>query len=549
MSKRGAARLSVAARWVIGPAALVCVACTALSDFSVQQCERDADCEVFDGGIGFCQSARCVAGCRDNQHCASWDPREPICTVREGDCVSLTTLGGECYASSGYGEVAMGEQTAVEMNVIGAFAPRLTSSEWLTMELAIEELGSSFPALQLRPPVLVVCDDDSATVTSGMAHLVEALQSRTVLASLDDRSLSLATAVAAESAGAVLLSPYGYVTRPAASGSEPAPLWYLGTSYEGAIDIYRAVLDRILDVLAATGKSRDRAHVAVVVAQTPEDSRQAAGLRRALDIDGKDADLLEREGRYLEVMVPDADGVARDEQLARLAPFAPDVVLSFMGSTFAEGARADRIESLVALDARLAEAAVRPYYVLGPRNGNEPQLTAAMRADPSLRSRSLLVDTGPERGTPLAEALGERFGRAFPATAVTDGYSPVPSIYDGVYLLALTLAVVETALSGVSVERAQAAFERLTTPTSTRIDLTPGLDSVALALQSGIGFNVRGPSGDWVFTDDHERAGVPSVYCWNEAVRLELVAHHDLAAGGLVSVESQCSGGELLGRP
>ena len=158
MSKSRGGCFVAAARWTIGQSALLaCVACTALSDFSVHQCERDADCEVFDERIGHCQSARCVPGCRSNQHCASWDPCVPICTTREGDCVSLTTSGGECYASSGYDEAAMGEQTAAEMSVIGAFAPRLTSSEWLTMELAIEELGRSLSSMQLRPPVLVLC--------------------------------------------------------------------------------------------------------------------------------------------------------------------------------------------------------------------------------------------------------------------------------------------------------------------------------------------------------------------------------------------------------
>jgi hypothetical protein len=442
----------------------------------------------------------------------------------------------------------MGEQTAAEMSIIGAFAPRLTSSEWLTMELAIKELGTSFPALQLRPPVLVLCDDDSAAVTRGVEHLVDQLQSRTLLTSLEERSLNLATAVAADS-GALLLSPYGYSTRAAATDAEQGRLWYMGSSYSLAVDVYLAVLDRILDVLASGGKSRDRARVAVIMAETLEDSTQATSLRQALGIDGKDAELLEREGRYLEVVLPDADEASRDEQMASLLSFAPDVVLSLMGGTFANGVRADRVGRLVTLDASLAEVGVRPHYVFGPRSGNEPSLTAVMRADPSLRSRSLLVDTGPGPVAPLADELANRFEQSFPAVAMTDGYAPVPSIYDSVYLLALVQAVSEAAPDGVPSDLLHAGFEHFTADVGPRIDMTPELESMALALTSGTNLNVRGASGDWVFTADRERSGSPSVRCWNERGSLEQAALYDAAGSGWVAIENECSAGGVLGNP
>ena len=547
-SRRMGAMTAATHLWIL--VFLACSACTPLSDFSVHQCDSDADCEAYDGRIRRCEGSRCEEGCRDNQHCASVDPRAPICPSRGDDCVNLTSGGGECYVSTGYDETKMGELTADEMSLVGAFAPRLTSSEWLTMELAIDELSrSSIAAFQSRPLVLVLCDDASSAISGGIEHLIERLNVRTVLASLDDRSLSLATAIAKEQGGAVFLSPYGYATRAALEDNDRGQLWYLGSNHGAAVGVYLAVLERILDTLVTRGIGRDRARIAALVADTQEDAKLSVAVQQALTIAGKDADLLTREGRFLSLALPEIDNDARGDVFASLVRFAPDVVFTFASGAFTDSSRADRADIVLTLDPLLAESGKSPYYVFGPRNGSEVALTAAMRADGSLRSRSVVVRIDPKPIVPLVDDLTARFNQAFAALSPANGYLPVPSVYDGIYLLGMAHAAASSMREGESVDTIRAGFARVTSRTGDSLEVDPSLKTISMALESGVEFSLRGGSGDCVFTAEADRVGSREVYCWSERTHLELAATFDESLGVLLGVGNNCSGDLFVDAP
>src|SRR5215510_14694377 len=83
--------MSCRADLLLGILLLGAPGCTALSDFSVHQCETHADCASFEGGVWRCDDARCVPGCASNDHCAATYPGAPLCTEPGGSCVSITT--------------------------------------------------------------------------------------------------------------------------------------------------------------------------------------------------------------------------------------------------------------------------------------------------------------------------------------------------------------------------------------------------------------------------------------------------------------------------
>src|SRR5690242_15550063 len=152
------------ARWIGATCLLCAAACTALSDFSVHQCELHADCSHLEGGAWQCLDSRCVPGCASNEHCSATDPRTPICSEPGGECVSLSSADGTCFASTGFDPVASASSTAQEMRIVGAFAPSVRSSTWLTLKLAADEINAAGGVASAggdQPLVVVLCQDSS----------------------------------------------------------------------------------------------------------------------------------------------------------------------------------------------------------------------------------------------------------------------------------------------------------------------------------------------------------------------------------------------------
>lgn len=169
--------------------------CSLLSDFSVQQCQVSADCDVTGGEVTSCDQGRCIPGCEDNGQCSARDSRFPICTRHQGECVSLLTPEDECYSAAGYDETAISGVTAQDLTFMGAFAPTLRSSSWLTLLLGTGEINASGGVLtggSRRPLVTVLCQDSTSTLDAALDHLVHDLGARALVASLEDSQLRAA---------------------------------------------------------------------------------------------------------------------------------------------------------------------------------------------------------------------------------------------------------------------------------------------------------------------------------------------------------------------
>lgn len=206
-------------------AALLVCGCTLVSDFSAHQCEVSADCDVLGASIRRCVEHECVPGCENNRHCNAFDPRKPICPATGRACEALTSEDGSCYVSSTYDDAVMGGLVGADQTILGAFAPTLSSSLWLTLSLAVEELNraAALAGSLLAPTSVVLCrgGDDAA---ASMDHLVGQLGVKGIVASLDAETLEAVRREPALEGQILLLSPRATDAPLAGDGRW---LWYL----------------------------------------------------------------------------------------------------------------------------------------------------------------------------------------------------------------------------------------------------------------------------------------------------------------------------------
>jgi hypothetical protein len=201
-----------------------------------------------------CQASRCVPGCASNGHCTAVDPRFPLCHATSGECVSLTSEAGECYASAGYDEAAQSQAALEDLFIVGAFAPTVRSSLWLTVQLAVDEINAQCGLPHrggTQPLVVVLCDGSEGMAASSIQHLAGHLRAPTLLASVDASSLDIAVDSPSARDVSLLLSPNGS-TSPGSRDADARSLWYLGGDYRDVVPAYTPLVRR----LAARGGAR-----------------------------------------------------------------------------------------------------------------------------------------------------------------------------------------------------------------------------------------------------------------------------------------------------
>jgi hypothetical protein len=529
--------------WIGAACLLAAAACTAISDFSVHQCEVHADCAHLEGGAWQCEDARCVPGCASNEHCSAADPRTPICSEPGGQCVSLSSADGVCFASTGFDPVSSASLTAKDLRVVGAFAPSVRSSTWLTLKLAVDEIdaaGGVTGASGDRPLVAVLCDDSTDAVDPAMDHLVGELGARAVLGSLGDEPLRAALERSASKGRALFFSPGGADLASASGDPVEQLLWFWGAAYQAVVPVYPALLDRLV-MRGPQVFTPDDYRIAIVRSSDREDEHLASAVSTSLSVAGVSSADLERFGRLRTyVLGPDA------EVPAGLAEFAPQLVLLFAGghepqSPFRERSRV--VSRLQELETEVPP--FRPIYVLGPRSERDATAASALSSNSEFRARTLLVSADRQSDPGLAELLAARFQAAYPALpANATGLQVSGPVYDATYYLALALDVVG-AKSELSASELRTGLQRVSDAAGEAAQLGPVDYAATRALLRGEArVNLLGSSGPAAFdTETQTRAGVAGVRCWDADGTVVERASYEAATGTFSARPAPCAEG------
>jgi hypothetical protein len=531
---------------VVACACVSISSCALLSDFSVNVCEVDADCDVPGQSVMLCEQARCVAGCRDNHHCAERDPRAPLCTEPGGECVSLTSTDGACFVGSAYDDEALGPLTLDDIALVGAFAPEIQSSTWLTLQLGVDEFNQSGGLAMLdgtsRPVLVSVCEDAPERVERATVHLVNELGARAVIAALGADALRIASSLPGAT-DALWLSPRG-----AGEDTDGGPpfAWYLQGRQADAQPVYGPLMQRIADARRALDPAATPLRIVIFAGGASEDAALGASLLGGLELDGLSTDTLRRFGQLAKLDLDDRDAVARAGVVREGLAAAPDVVIiSTGGSQRASGA--GRAEELVALlaDAERESGRATSLFVWGPRNAADSGLLRALVANPGIAERSLGVDLQTAEDAPLRTALDARFLAAFPEASV-----PLDaSVYDALNILAFALSAApprrEPASAGVL-----EGFGRITRENGAVVTLGLGADAIEqgrLVLNEQSAVLASGVTGPARFDPSTGvRSAAPRAYCWGpDARRRGVTTLASLGGGVLQPLQADCGGGLL----
>jgi len=484
-----------------------------------------------------------VEGCIDNAHCTSVDPRKPICQEPGGACVELTRPDGECYVGTRPEPSLTATATAQDMIVVGAFGPTLRATSWLALELAAGELngpGGLSEAVGAIPLVIVQCRDSTDTLSDAMDHLVHDLRASAILASLEDESLRIILERPSTQDRAVFLSPFGANPWSAVAGAPTPPAWYLGPTYDSVVAAYPAALQRIAESLEAQGVDRQRLRIASVVSDAREDADLAHAVEGVIELDGKDRDALEREGRYQSSLLVGNS----PSGLQALASYGPDIVLLFIAGSSRGSPYLPRSLSLEPLEANAREQGrLGPIYVAGPRSVDDPFLVSHASSDASFRARSIGVRAERELDATSFAAFSTRFRQAYPLSATTDAELRVAAhAYDGVYFLAYAAAAARRANSSSNAPALAAGLMRVTDPAAERVDVGPaGLERAAQLLATAQPMNLVSSTGTADFDPEtRARSGPVQLYCWTVAGEPIRLADYDASADDWVVVGAGC---------
>lgn len=431
--------------------------CTLTSDFDIHQCRSDEECSGY-AEARICQAERCVPGCESNAQCSALDPGKQLCPSYGAQCVSLESNGGECFLGLEYDARSMGSLRGEDLTLLGVFAAAepVESPAWEAYQLAARELnalgglpGPTGP----RPVLLAVCDAATEQVPGGVAHLLDTLHARAIVASVEREAFVAALESARSAPDLLILAPRaGLVQGPGAESVWRIPDNPIAASAYAALIRQLALGQRPLRVASLTSEGDDDRQLAVAAAQA---------------FGGAEARSLSASANFV---LPDHDPVARLEVLARLRAFAPDLVLVFASGFFALPVAAPRLDVLGELERAWPKGVARPRYLLSPRNEGEE--LGALASDPSFAERVLALAARRSAPAPFEPAL--------PFAGAGQREDLLRS-YDASYFLAYALAA-STWTDAREAGGAGRSLEQLVAPQPEVVDVGPG----ELGLQKGV---------------------------------------------------------------
>lgn len=531
-------------RWAAGAAVLArCIACaglsacTLLSDFAIRTCDEDVQCDRTAEPAGYCDRGACVPGCRDNRQCATRDPRTPLCTQTGGECVAISSPELGCYANSQYDDRTMGEATAENLTIIGAFAPSLRSSTWLTLELAEREFRESempSSADGAGALLLVLCDDAPSVVQGSVEHLVEDLSARAIVASFDQSVQSASLLAAGERA--FMLSPDGTL-----SSAPNSAFWHLGGDYGELVPAYPSLLSALVRRVEQRTASTGRPSRIALVTSPGDGGRFGTLVSGSLRVDGQTPQQLEVPDRFRSFELSDSE---RNRSVAELVAFAPDLVLLHAAGVFGSSPRRERAEVITRIEQE-ARAAGRPppLYAIGPRQAGDTYLDALASDDASFRRRAVMVDFE-HPGQAEEAALRSRFATAYHSPLSGAYLGAAPRIYDTLYYLAYAAAAGRDAsvLTAASLRRGMALVSDRAGPAVRVGGGSEGLDLARELLLDGKPFELHGITGAEPFDPARGlRNGSAVLYCWGDDGLAEVLARFDgvqWSVGGSCALEA-----------
>jgi hypothetical protein len=526
-------------------ATITLAACTLLSDFDVRECAADADCQAWSGTAMMCVESRCVEGCINSGQCAALDPRYPLCPRVGAQCSPLVSDGNECFVSTGYDAASMSPWVTEDALVLGAFAPTLRSSTWLSIELAGREINAvgGLPVNGVPRPLLVVsCADALPSVTGALTHLT-LIGARAVLASMEDRTLQAALAFPGTRGSLLFLSPHSSTLTPSDEGAEL--LWSLGGRAEGTEAVVPGLMQRAVDALAARGRAPTSIKVASVYSVAVEDQRLEAAVRDRLEIAGQNALSLGQEDRLRPFPLPEEPDL-RAEVIATLLGYEPDIVLAFIGGSFPGPGFEPRTGLLRAIeDDAEQNGTAPPLYILGPRTAYEPEVVDLAARRPSFRARAAVVTSDPAVDESRRAALNGRFKAAFPEAKSVDPTATADwEVYDALYYLAYAAAAAPRIAGGYSAADMRAGLLQVTDDAAEAVGVGPGtfgLDRVTALLAEGVSFNTLGTSGPAGFGPSQSRPSRARALCWSADGALAEIPAEWLASGAAPPNGAPCA--------
>jgi hypothetical protein len=526
---------------------LALVHCTALSDFDVQECTLDSDCESLTGQISRCAQSRCTDGCANHEHCAHYDPSTPFCAHPGSECVSPVSGGGECNLSSGYDEASMGSLTGEDMLLVGAFAPSFRTSTWLALQLAADEVGSQgglpTAATDSHPLWLFLCDDAVESMNGALEYLFNQVGVRALVASFEDRALTSALSTPGTVGEALFLDPDG--TELNSSDQSATLLWALGGTPTSASAAYGPLIVEAVRSIRSTGVAGQDLKIASVVSSASEDDALASSVTTNLTLEGTALGDLMRQDRYRAFALSD-DPAQRTEVFATLRRFTPHIVLWFAGGVFA-GTSDERATALAALenDSQVQQSTWQPIYLIGPRNQESSVLRELATTHATFRARAVAVSVDPSPDSAIQASLLARLRTAFPeAQGTRAAYDRVGGVYDAVYYLTYALAAARHGPGKLTASDLREGLLRVTDPSSERVAVGPGPDGLAKAgalLASDLPFNTYGTTGAAAFDATQRRTAPAHMYCWDDGGNLLNVARYDETTSEITRLADGCA--------
>ncbi len=497
--------------------------CTLVSDFEIQQCVEDDDCQPSrDAPVRICEAQRCVAGCADNGQCdkelsgggaAYW-----MCPTRGAECVNL--LSSECFGTLGPEPSSLGTLRGEDLALIGLFAAPVPGAQptpaELTYRLAISDLNEEggLPGI-MRPPrpvVGVICDDTRAATDAGIAHLVDRLGVRAVLAALEPEPLR--AAVEGQDPSVFFLSPF---LDPGPVIARTDALWYLFDEQAAIAPAYVPLLARVQDRLARERQVAPEAVRMALVVSTESDADADRRLKLAVERELGGAMASQAElllGRNAEEF-----GLGAESELGgaveAIIAYQPDVVLLFASGNFASGR--ERSAIVTEIERGWLTGAQRPLYVGAPANFDTRELTA-LGEDADFRRRFVGLNAYREFDGPLARNLADAY-ESFENRDTR--FAAAANLYDAVYYLAYALSAAYRPEIADQTNAVFHGFQSITDLSGERVEVGPlGKDAAFEHLYDRKPFALHGVTGPPDFDPvTHHRPSGASGYCLVEQER------------------------------
>jgi hypothetical protein len=357
------------------------IACSIFGDFSVEQCESDADCtniglagyrcmenricahpDAGNGGGGGEAGGGGGATCTSNAQCTTDNLDIPhVCNRTTGQCAQLRD-DEACRTLAG-------DWTEDELVILGVFVPLRPGSDLnrepslLSVQLAVDEINASggIPGAAGEAPrqlLTITCDQfDEDTLSGVVRRLVDEVGVHGFVGELE--SASLQSLILSDLAGQFFLATRANdESLKGIAFNDQGLLWHGLDDITELADVFPPVLLDAEQRAIALGATPDDVRMAIVASPSFGMGKLRVAAEPELIFNGQD--ITANGDNFLRVTLP-FEGPSADYTSAvdELVAFEPHVVMGFAGDEFGT-------IIIPALEEGLSGAAPQPVYVASP---------------------------------------------------------------------------------------------------------------------------------------------------------------------------------------